>query len=138
MNTGGQQKCIDIFNSQPRPLTPDIVNIVIELDRRRVKDPKQYLQSFLTMDYYGLFWIIIYILLVPVKMDDIDSVFRLRNISDYKRIYKEVTRSYLAKQIFEKMPTEYNSNSMIMKFVELVLQLKRQTRRFFVRNAIGI
>jgi hypothetical protein len=60
-----------------------------------------------------------------------DKVFGLKITSDYDknyaeyyyRIYTGVTKNYLAKKIFEKMPTEYNSNSMIMKFVELVLHL---------------
>ena len=133
MNTGGQEKCIDIFNSQPRPLTPNIISILKELFKRNgeVEDPKQYLQSFLTMDYYGLFWIIIYILLFPSNMDVIDlDVFGLtiksdydKNYLEYDRIYNRASKSSLVPKIYEIMPTEYNSNSMIMKFVELVLQL---------------
>jgi hypothetical protein len=133
MNTGGQENCIDIFDSQPRPLTPNIKSIVYELNRRDVKDPKKYLQSFLTMDYYGLFWIIIYILLFPSNMDVIDfKVFGLtiksdydKNYAEYDRIYTRALKSSFVPKIYETMPTEYNSNSMIMKFVELVLQLIR-------------
>ena len=142
MNTGGQENCINIFDSQPRPLTPNIKSIVSDLNRRDVEDPKQYLQSFLTMDYYGLFWIIIYILLVPLDMDLVpldmdfidDKVFGLKITTNYNKNYEEyyykiytgATKNYLAKKIFENMPTEYNSNSMIMKFVELVLQLVKE------------
>lgn len=133
MNTRGQENCINIFDSQPRPLTPNIIFFVSELHKRKVNDPKQYLQSFLTMDYYGLFWIIIYILLFPSNMDVIDfKVFGLtiksdydKNYAEYDRIYTRALKSTFATKIYETMPTEYNSNSMIMKFVELVLQLIR-------------
>jgi hypothetical protein len=131
MNTEGQENCINIFNLQPRPLTPDIINISQKLIRASVKDPKQYLQSFLTMDYYGLFWIILYILLYPMNIKDIErEVFSLlitnnyiNDYANYDRIYNFASKISLANNIYETMPTEYNSNSMIMKFVELVLHL---------------
>jgi serine/threonine protein kinase len=133
MNTGGQENCINIFDLQPRPLTPNIKSIIDNLIKTSGTDPKKYLQSFLTMDYYGLFWIILYILLYPNKIEYIeDKVFLLtitnKYLTDYKsyyRIYNHASKSSFVPKIYEIMSPEYNSNSMIMNFVELVLQLIR-------------
>jgi hypothetical protein len=48
-----------------------------------------------------------------------------KNYAEYDRIYTRALKSSFVPKIYETMPTEYNSNSMIMKFVELVLQLIR-------------
>ena len=125
------EKCIDIFNLQPRPLTPDIITISKKLLSEKVTDPKQYLQSFLTMDYYGLFWIILYILLYPHNMDKIDEIVfginvRVRedyNPLNYMTKYTRFSKAIITRRIYELMPEEYDSNSIIMNFVESVLEL---------------
>jgi serine/threonine protein kinase len=125
------EKCIDIFNLQPRSLTPDIITISKKLRSEKVTDPKQYLQSLLTMDYYGLFWIILYILLYPHNMDKIDEVVFGMNVhvrEDYTPLnymikYTKVSKQVISRRIYELMPEKYNSNSIIMNFVVSVLEL---------------
>lgn len=130
-----KESCIEIPSFNPRPLTPYMIHIVDHL-LKTSKNPIDYLRSFLTTDYYGLFWVIIYILLSPMEMDDIDKkVLQFTLVRKYTENYNNYLRLYMSlctnkgnkfnksKLIYSSMSEQYKSYPPLIHFVSLLLEL---------------